>query len=209
MTKILILGANGGVRHEPTGRGRHQRDPIQADGAGVLRTSELKFVFASPHAFGDWRKRSTLRHLMAEQGAQRRGADHRIHAGTSKRHYGPEFCTAAPVSNVAAWILGSPRRHYAAAPPVDDEVLGQSRNLDSAALPAPAWRHVRFRARHPQATPPLPSAERQADCATTKAGRINPVRSFPAPPATSPVGFSCLESCDDKYFHRVSAGRTR
>lgn len=64
-----------------------------------------------------------------------------------------------------------------------------SSRLDSATHHVPAWRHVRPRAHQHQATPHLHSAERQTDCATTKTGRIDPVRSFPAPPATPPAGF--------------------
>ena len=62
---------------------------------------------------GDWPKRPSLRHPRAEQGAQRRGADLRIHAVTSTRCRGVEYAPgggARPHSGpavlfaaVAAW----------------------------------------------------------------------------------------------------------
>jgi len=73
-----------------------------------------------------------LRHPRAEQGAQRRGADPRIHAATSKRCHGPDSCSAALYVNIPAWIPGSPRRRFAAAPPGDDDVGEASANSPRA-----------------------------------------------------------------------------
>jgi len=43
---------------------------------------------------GDWLKHLSVRHPRAEQGAQRRSADPRIHAAISTRCHGAEFCSA-------------------------------------------------------------------------------------------------------------------
>ncbi|CDX48890.1 hypothetical protein MPL3365_10091 [Mesorhizobium plurifarium] len=58
-----------------------------------------------------------LRHLRAEQGAQRRSADPRIHSVALRRHYGAELCSAAPDVRDNGMDARVSARSFAPAPP--------------------------------------------------------------------------------------------